>query len=110
MNQLAYRVRLSRSGATRLIDRLVADGLVLRSVCTTDARGAEAVLTEQGRVRLGEAMPTHVRGVERYFLDAVDPMDRDALERTLGAVIAHGFGDSTDAECGADDEREGVSS
>ncbi len=45
MRQLADRVILSKSGVTRLIDRLVVDGLVERSACETDARGAEAVLT-----------------------------------------------------------------
>ncbi|MER3418594.1 MAG: MarR family transcriptional regulator, partial [Chloroflexota bacterium] len=48
MNQLADRVILSRSGITRLVDRLVAAGLVERTTCSTDARGAEAVLTEAG--------------------------------------------------------------
>ena len=48
MGRLADQVVLSKSGVTRLIDRLVADGLVERSACLTDARGAEAVLTERG--------------------------------------------------------------
>ena len=46
MNELADRVLLSRAGITRLIDRLVADGLVARVRCASDARGAYAVLTE----------------------------------------------------------------
>ena len=48
MGQLAEEVLLSKSGVTRLIDRLVGDGLVERSACLADARGAEAVLTERG--------------------------------------------------------------
>ena len=68
MNQLADRVLLGRSGITRLVDRLVADGLVCRSQCSSDARGAEAVLTEEGLTRLRAARSTHLRGVEQYFL------------------------------------------
>ena len=55
MNMLADRVILSKSGVTRLIDRLVADGLVVRDQCVTDARGAEAVLTDKGLERLRRA-------------------------------------------------------
>ena len=43
MSALADRVLLSRSGITRLVDRLVADGMVERSACPTDARGSMAV-------------------------------------------------------------------
>jgi DNA-binding MarR family transcriptional regulator len=86
MNVLAERVLLSRSGVTRLIDRLVADGLVERTACTTDGRGAEAVLTTSGLERLRDAAPTHLRGVQRYFLETVAPDDLAAIERSLGAV------------------------
>ena len=48
MSVLAERVLLSRSGITRLVDRLVAAGFVERSACATDARGAEAALTGKG--------------------------------------------------------------
>lgn len=86
MNQLADRVVLSRSGVTRLIDRLVADGLVERSACSTDARGAEAVLTRDGLDRLRDAAPTHLQGINRYFLDSVEPADLEVIGRSLGAV------------------------
>jgi DNA-binding MarR family transcriptional regulator len=86
MNQLADRVLLSRSGVTRLIDRLVADGLVTRSACTTDARGAEAVLTAQGRSTLRAAAPTHLRGIRRYFVESIEPGDLETVARSLGAV------------------------
>lgn len=86
MNVLADRVLLSRSGVTRLIDRLVADGLVERTACTTDGRGAEAMLTAEGLARLHDAAPTHLRGIRRYFLETVRPEDLQAIERSLGAV------------------------
>ncbi|MEO3805771.1 MarR family transcriptional regulator [Nonomuraea sp. B1E8] len=73
MNDLAERVLLSRSGLTRLIDRLQRDGLVAREACADDARGLFAVLTERGEVRLAEATPTYLRGIRTQFLDMLGP-------------------------------------
>jgi DNA-binding MarR family transcriptional regulator len=86
MNLIAQRVLLSRSGVTRLIDRLVAEGAVERVTCSTDARGAEAVLTASGLDRMRAASRTHLAGVQRYFLDPLSPADREAIERGLGRV------------------------
>ncbi|HEV8696175.1 MAG TPA: MarR family transcriptional regulator [Candidatus Limnocylindrales bacterium] len=86
MRQLADRVILSKSGVTRLIDRLVLDGLVERDACLTDARGAEAVLTSAGLDRLRRASRTHLRGVAEHFLGAVDDTDLAVIERTMQAV------------------------
>lgn len=63
MTELAERVLLSRSGLTRLVDRLERGGLVVRKACPSDARGTHAVLTEAGRARLRAATPTHLAGV-----------------------------------------------
>ena len=87
MSVLAERVLLSRSGITRLVDRLVADGMVERSACTTDARGAEAALTPAGLDRLRAASRTHLDGVPGYFLDVVAPEDRAAIAAGLEAVV-----------------------
>jgi DNA-binding MarR family transcriptional regulator len=72
MRDLADAVLLSRSGLTRLVDRLVRDGLIRRSTCSADARGAFAVLTSKGRRMLETARPTHLDGVRRRFLDHFD--------------------------------------
>ena len=87
MSVLAERTLLSRSGITRLVDRLVANGAVERSACPTDARGAEAVLTSDGMDRLRTASATHLDGVARYFLEVVSAEDRAAIERGMGAVV-----------------------
>jgi DNA-binding MarR family transcriptional regulator len=89
MNSLADRVVLSKSGVTRLIDRLVADGLVVRDQCLTDARGAEAVLTEKGLERLRRASRTHLRGIERHFFHVVDEADLPAVRRAMVTVAEH---------------------
>ena len=86
MSRLASRVLLSKSGVTRLVDRLVADGLVERTQCSSDARGAEAAITPAGLARLRAAAPTHLRGVDAYFVSAVEPSDLAALERSMDAI------------------------
>ncbi len=86
MSRLAGLVLLSKSGVTRLIDRLEADGSVERLQCTHDARGAEAVLTDEGLSRLRKASSTHLRGVERYFIGALDPSELHTIERTMSSV------------------------
>jgi DNA-binding MarR family transcriptional regulator len=86
MNVLADRVILSRSGITRLVDRLEAAGSVERSACLSDARGQEAVLTPEGLSRLRAAAKTHLDGVHRYFLDRLDDRDLTNLEESLGRV------------------------
>ncbi|MEP6638474.1 MAG: MarR family transcriptional regulator [Chloroflexota bacterium] len=86
MGLLAEQVLLSKSGVTRLIDRLVTDGLVERSACLADARGAEAVLTDRGLARLHAASRTHLRGISEHFIGAVDGGDLDSLERAMTAV------------------------
>lgn len=86
MNVLAERVILSRSGITRLVDRLEAAGSVERAACTTDARGQEAVLTPLGLDRLRAAATTHLDGVRRYFLARLDAAELAGLEASLGRV------------------------
>ncbi|MCP2336523.1 MarR family winged helix-turn-helix transcriptional regulator [Actinomadura rupiterrae] len=83
MNDLADRVLLSRSGLTRLVDRLQRDGLVCRQSCSSDARGLFAALTPSGRARLAEATPTYQRGVREYVLSRLDENDL----RVFGAIL-----------------------
>ncbi len=87
MSELADRLLLSRSGATRLIDRLVAEGLVERVSCESDRRGQWASLTDAGYQRLRDATPTHLRGVATHFLDRLSPEDLPRLERMLDRVL-----------------------
>ena len=86
MSELADALLLSRSGATRLVDRLVAGGLLERVTCDTDRRGQWASLTAAGHKRLQRATPTHLRGVAEHFLDRIGPDDLAALERMLEPI------------------------
>jgi DNA-binding MarR family transcriptional regulator len=110
MSRLASQVLLSKSGVTRLVDRLVADGLVERTQCSSDARGAEAAITTNGLTRLRAAAPTHLRGIDAYFIAAVDPTDLAILERSMDAISRRtgeaGAPDS-DAACDPADEAGG---
>jgi DNA-binding MarR family transcriptional regulator len=67
MQDLARRVLLSKSGLTRLCERMEAAGFVARRPCDDDGRGVEAAITSQGRAALRRAAPVHLRGIERYF-------------------------------------------
>lgn len=68
MCDLADSVLLSRSGMSRLVDRLERDGLLERAACPNDARGAFAVITPAGVELLASARPTHHDGIRRRFL------------------------------------------
>jgi DNA-binding MarR family transcriptional regulator len=69
MSDIAQRVLLSRSGCTRLVDRLVDLGYATRCAATTDGRGLYAELTDAGLEKTKAARATHREGVRRFFLD-----------------------------------------
>jgi DNA-binding MarR family transcriptional regulator len=79
MHDLAASVLLSRSGLTRLVDRLERDELIQRKACESDARGAFAVLTPAGRTLLDAARRTHLEGVRRHFIHKLDDSELEAL-------------------------------
>src|SRR5947208_14561233 len=68
MRDLAEQAQLSRSGLTRLVDRLERDGLLERCSCEHDARGSYACLTEAGRERMHGARGTHLAVMREHFL------------------------------------------
>jgi DNA-binding MarR family transcriptional regulator len=74
MCELAEQAQLSRSGLTRLVDRLEREQLLERCSCDHDARGSFACLTEGGRERLREARVTHMAVVrEQFFSHFTEP-------------------------------------
>jgi DNA-binding MarR family transcriptional regulator len=82
MSELADSVLLSRSGLTRLVDRLERDGLLRRERCEQDQRGWFAELTDKGRELFERARVTHLDGVRERFLSR---LTRDE-QRTLAAL------------------------
>jgi DNA-binding MarR family transcriptional regulator len=87
MNDLAASVLLSRSGLTRLVDRLERDGYLERCSCAHDARGAFAVLTPAGREKLEAARVTHLAGVRELFLSHFTAEEQDVLGDAWDRVL-----------------------
>jgi DNA-binding MarR family transcriptional regulator len=79
MRDLAEHAQLSRSGLTRLADRLEREGLLHRCSCDHDARGAYACLTDAGRVRVGEARRTQMAVVREHFVTRFSEQELRAM-------------------------------
>ena len=79
MSDIARRVLLSRSGCTRLVDRLVKQGYVTRCADSSDGRGLYAELTAAGADKIAGARRTHHDGIRRFFLDHLTAIDQIAL-------------------------------
>ncbi len=88
LQALAESVVLSRSGLTRLIDRMEKAGVVRREPATDDRRGSYAVLTAEGRRRFESAWPGHVRRVNDHFARHLSAAEVRALTATLAKLIA----------------------
>jgi len=86
MSALAERIRLTRSGITRLVDGLVAAGYVQRVACPNDARVSYARLTDTGHKKLRSAGGSHVRSIQRLFLEHFSPAEVTALAQLLSRL------------------------
>jgi DNA-binding MarR family transcriptional regulator len=82
MSELADEVLLSRSGLTRLVDRMERQGLLRRTPCEQDQRGWFAEITDNGRALFERARRTHLDGVRERFLSHLAPDE----QRTLAAL------------------------
>lgn len=88
MHELASAVLLSRSGLTRLVERMERASLVTRNTHPSDGRGTVAVLTDAGRAQLRRCAPTHLRGVDEHFLAHLDDGELDVIAGALERVAA----------------------
>ena len=79
MRDLAEHAQLSRSGLTRLVDRLEREELLERCSCEHDARGSYACLTERGRVRLEDARVTQLAVVREHFFSRFSELELSLL-------------------------------
>jgi DNA-binding MarR family transcriptional regulator len=86
MSALAERTMLTRSGITRLVDGLVAAGLIERASCPNDARVSYAQLTQTGYEKLRQAGCTHVGSINRLFLEHFAPEEIDQLAALLSRL------------------------
>ena len=90
MSSLAASTMLTRSGITRLVDGLVAAGLLERIGCEEDARVSYARLTDHGYQTLREAGCTHIASIRRLFLEHFGAEELDQLASLLGRLPGAG--------------------
>jgi MarR family 2-MHQ and catechol resistance regulon transcriptional repressor len=81
--------QLSRSGLTRLLDRMDRDGLVERSLSREDRRQFDVAITDQGRAVFDRVWPGHLDGIQRYFSEPLTDHDVTVLKRVLAKLIAN---------------------
>lgn len=86
LSELADRTLVSRSALSRRIDSLVDAGWVRRRTCPTDRRGTFAVLTDEGRERFREALPTHDAVLKRMLLEQLSLAELVELSALLDCV------------------------
>ena len=79
MSEIAEAILLSRSGGTRVVDRLVDQGYLTRRADTTDGRGLYAQLTNAGLEMVNAARCTHHQGIRRFFLEHLTTTDQITL-------------------------------
>lgn len=87
MSDLADNVVLSRSGLTRLVDRLEDAGMLRRERTPEDKRGSYAVLTDSGHAALKSAWPVYSQGILEYFADYLTDDETGILERALTRML-----------------------
>ena len=89
MNELAERILYSKSGFTRVIDRMEEAGLVRRVRPDNDRRTILIVLTDKGSEMMERARRHHRDGIQRHFAQHLTETDVKALIRALEKVSAH---------------------
>lgn len=87
MGELAESVLLTRSGVTRLVDRMIAAGLVDREPCPGDRRGYYAVITQQGRDIIEKVGPDHSKDTWEVFLGHVNEEEAILMGQVFGRVL-----------------------
>jgi DNA-binding MarR family transcriptional regulator len=108
MQELSESVLLSKSGLSRLVDRMEEAGLVRRERCEDDRRGWFTVLTEQGRSALRRAAPIHLRGIQEHFARHLDDEEARVLATALARVSAAARADRPPEPAGDGGRRTGM--
>ena len=90
MGELAESVLLTRSGITRLVDRMIVAGLVDREPYPGDRRGYYAVITQKGRDTIERVGPDHSRDAWKVFLGHITEEEAVLLGRVFKRVLAAG--------------------
>jgi len=89
MNELAERILYSKSGFTRVVDRMEEAGLVRRVRPEHDRRSILVLLTEEGTTTMGRARRHHRDGIDRHFSRHLTDAEVRALTKALEKVSSH---------------------
>jgi DNA-binding MarR family transcriptional regulator len=88
LHELAQAVLLTRSNLTRLVDRLEVAGLIQREQCSSDRRGAFAVITDEGHKMLDRMWVVYGQGIEKYFACHLDTTEAKLLIKILNRITS----------------------
>lgn len=86
-SSMVLSASLTRSGITRLLDRMARDGLVRRTLSREDRRRFDVSLTAKGRRTFAQIWPDHADGIRRYFVDPLEAGDIAELDRILSVLV-----------------------
>jgi DNA-binding MarR family transcriptional regulator len=89
MHEIAGAIVLSRSGLTRLIDRLETEDLLFRERSGTDRRGAYAVLTDKGLAALRQTWPVYAEGIAEHFACFLSEKEASILTHIFQRMLAN---------------------
>ncbi len=90
MGELADSVLLTRSGITRLVDRMIEAGLVIRETCPGDRRGYYAAITQKGRETIENVGPDHSTNAWEVFLGHIAEEEAEMMGNVFNRVLAAG--------------------
>ncbi|MBA3850002.1 MAG: MarR family transcriptional regulator [Opitutus sp.] len=103
MSALARSALLSRSGLTRLVDRLEQEKLIERKSCPKDGRVQHAMLTDRGVETLRKIWPVYRAGIAKYFAAHLTEAEAKEFARVVGKIAAAmqpaQSGDTAGASC-----------
>jgi DNA-binding MarR family transcriptional regulator len=86
MGELAQEVTISRSGLTRLVDRIEAEGLLERRQSPADRRAVEVAITPAGSRLLRKMWPVYEDVLRSEFEAKLTRADAQALSRALAKI------------------------
>jgi DNA-binding MarR family transcriptional regulator len=86
LNELTSHARMTKSGVSRLVDRMQSVGLIRTERCASDRRGAFAILTLQGQGVFRRAAALHLQGVQDHFGRHLDDQQAVALRQVLERI------------------------
>lgn len=87
-SSMVLSASLTRSGITRLLDRMERDGFVRRTLSREDRRRFDVSLTAKGRRTFEQIWPDHTDGIRRYFVDPLEAGDIAQLDRILSVLVS----------------------